>query len=174
MVRIIGTIIRTGLALIAGTLFAALGSIFGPLGSILGFIFGVASVGRIRVQRVGSDGSGVRQEWSEWRRYQEEAWRRWQEQGGWNGYGGYQDGGRQGGYQWGYPGSAAERESNYSILGVPPSATDEELKASYRNLALKYHPDRYTGRDEAERKAAEDKFKEINAAYDAIKNERGL
>lgn len=53
----------------------------------------------------------------------------------------------------------------YSILGVSPSASDDEVKKTYRKLAMKYHPDANPGD-----KAAEAKMKEINAAYDAITN----
>ena len=49
----------------------------------------------------------------------------------------------------------------YAILGVNKSATQEEIKKAYRKLALKYHPDRNPGD-----KTAEEKFKEINEAYD--------
>ena len=47
----------------------------------------------------------------------------------------------------------------YEVLGVPRSASADELKSAYRNLARKYHPD---VSDEPE---AEEKFKEINEAY---------
>ncbi len=49
----------------------------------------------------------------------------------------------------------------YRILGVPESASPEELKAAFRKLAFKYHPDTTSG----DRKQAEEKFKEINEAY---------
>lgn len=53
----------------------------------------------------------------------------------------------------------------YEVLGVSRNATDEEIKKAYRALAKKYHPDVNPGD-----KNAEAKMKEINAAYDAIKN----
>ena len=54
----------------------------------------------------------------------------------------------------------------YMTLGVSRDATDEEIKKAYRALARKYHPDNYAGSDLAD--VAEEKMKEINAAYDMI------
>ena len=59
----------------------------------------------------------------------------------------------------------------YEVLGIPPSATDEEVKEAYRNLARKYHPDNYSA-DNPLADLATEKMKEINEAYEAIKNER--
>ena len=53
----------------------------------------------------------------------------------------------------------------YQVLGVSRSASDEEIKAAYRKLAQQYHPDLHPGDA-----AAAQKMKEINAAYDQIKN----
>ena len=58
----------------------------------------------------------------------------------------------------------------YKILGVSPTATDDEVKAAYRALARKYHPDKYRDSDLAE--MAEEKMKEINAAYDEVQKIR--
>ena len=54
-------------------------------------------------------------------------------------------------------------EDLYSILEVSKTATQDEIKASYKKLARKYHPDLHPGD-----KAAEEKFKQINAAYDVL------
>lgn len=58
----------------------------------------------------------------------------------------------------------------YSVLGVPRTASDEEIKKAYRDLARKYHPDNYYGSDLAD--LASEKMKEINEAYDTIKTQR--
>ena len=55
----------------------------------------------------------------------------------------------------------------YSILGITSSATDEEVKNAYRNLARKYHPDNYDD-DNPLKDLANEKMQEINAAYDEI------
>jgi len=53
----------------------------------------------------------------------------------------------------------------YAVLGVAKTATDDEIKKSYRKLAMQFHPDRNNGSREAE-----EKFKEITEAYDVLRD----
>ena len=62
----------------------------------------------------------------------------------------------------------------YTILGIDPSATDDEVKKAYREMAKKNHPDKVSYLGDDVRKAAEKKFQEINDAYDRIKKQRGM
>lgn len=60
----------------------------------------------------------------------------------------------------------------YSVLGVSPSASDEEIKKAYRELVRKYHPDNYHNNPLSD--LAQEKMKEINEAYDQLtKNRNG-
>ena len=52
----------------------------------------------------------------------------------------------------------------YDILGVPRTATNDEVKKAYRTLCKKYHPDSYVDNPLAD--LAEEKFKEVQAAYE--------
>ena len=56
----------------------------------------------------------------------------------------------------------------YAILGLQPNATAEEVKQAYRNMAKKYHPDRVITEDAAIKKGAEEKFKQVQEAYELI------
>ena len=56
----------------------------------------------------------------------------------------------------------SSKRDYYEILGVGKNATDEEIKKAFRKLALEFHPDRNKS------KGAEDKFKEINEAYQVL------
>lgn len=62
----------------------------------------------------------------------------------------------------------------YKVLEIDPSATDEEVRAAYRRLALKHHPDRVATLGEDIRKAAEEKFQHINNAKERIYKARGM
>lgn len=65
------------------------------------------------------------------------------------------------------------KKDYYEILGVSKNASKEELKKAYRKLALKYHPDksRHTSTSSAQAKEDEAKFKEVNEAYNTLKDE---
>lgn len=58
----------------------------------------------------------------------------------------------------------------YSVLGVSPNASDDEIKKAYRELARKYHPDNYQNNPLAD--LAEEKMKAINEAYELIQKQR--
>src|SRR5215510_14802744 len=53
----------------------------------------------------------------------------------------------------------------YAVLGVTRTASDDDIKKSYRKLAMTYHPDRNNGSKEAE-----ERFKEITEAYDVLRD----
>ena len=67
-----------------------------------------------------------------------------------------------------------ETDSSYKILEIEPTATDEDVKKSYRRMAMKYHPDRVSHLGEEFRKTADEKFKKVNEAYEKIKKERNM
>ena len=60
-----------------------------------------------------------------------------------------------------------EYQDYYKILGVERNADAQEIKRAYRKLAMKFHPDRNPGNKEAE-----EKFKEINEAYQVLSDSR--
>ena len=67
-----------------------------------------------------------------------------------------------------------DADSAYSVLGISPSATDEEVKNAYRRMAMKNHPDKVATLGPEVQKAAEEKFRKIQEAYETIKKERGM
>lgn len=62
----------------------------------------------------------------------------------------------------------------YKVLEIDSSATDDEVKKAYRKLALKHHPDKVATLGEDIKKAAEEKFQQINNAKDIIFKARGM
>ena len=65
-------------------------------------------------------------------------------------------------------------DSYYKILEISPDATNDEVKKAYRRMAVKHHPDKVASLGEDVQKAAEEKFKAISQAYEAICRERGI
>lgn len=65
-------------------------------------------------------------------------------------------------------------DNAYKILEISPSATDSEVKKAYRAMAKKYHPDKLQTDDAALKKGAQEKFQQVQAAYETIQKERGL
>jgi len=65
-------------------------------------------------------------------------------------------------------------DNSYKILEIEKTATDNEVKKAYRTMAKKYHPDRVITENEAIKKGAEEKFKQVQKAYEQIQSERGL
>ncbi len=70
--------------------------------------------------------------------------------------------------------SASSLDDAYKVLGIAPTATNDEVKAAYRKMALKHHPDKVAALGEDVRRAAEKKFQEINDAKDRIYKARGI
>ena len=67
-----------------------------------------------------------------------------------------------------------EADSAYTVLEISPSATDDEVRAAYRRMAMKYHPDRVSTLGPEVQKSAEEKFKQVQDAYATIKKQRGI
>lgn len=67
-----------------------------------------------------------------------------------------------------------EPDGAYKILEIERTATVSEIKAAYRNMVKKYHPDKLQHMDEAYKKGAEDKFRKVQEAYERLQKERGF
>ena len=65
-------------------------------------------------------------------------------------------------------------ESSFEILGLTRDASDDEVKKSYRKMALKYHPDKVSYLGEDVQEAAKEKFQNLSDAFEKIKKERGF
>ena len=64
--------------------------------------------------------------------------------------------------------------SDYKILGVTATATDDEVKKAYRKMAISHHPDKVASMGEEYQKGAQEKFMKIQEAYENIKKTRGF
>jgi hypothetical protein len=68
----------------------------------------------------------------------------------------------------------ADARDPYRVLGLSPDATDADIHRAYRQLAAQYHPDKVAHLGEEFRRLAETRFKEIQAAYQELKQRRGI
>ena len=66
------------------------------------------------------------------------------------------------------------KENAYKILEIDKSATVDEIKKAYRKMAKKYHPDRLAHLGKEHQKGAEEKFRQVQEAYETLQNERGF
>lgn len=64
--------------------------------------------------------------------------------------------------------------SDYEILEIEISVSDEEIKKAYRKMAVKFHPDKVAALGEEVQKAAKEKFQKVQQAYENIKKQRGF
>jgi DnaJ like chaperone protein len=65
-------------------------------------------------------------------------------------------------------------DSDYKVLGIEASAADDEVKKAYRQMAIKFHPDKVANMGEEFQKGAKEKFQKIQDSYEAIKKSRGF
>jgi len=63
-------------------------------------------------------------------------------------------------------------DNAYKILEVEPNASENEIKSAYRKMVKKYHPDKLRGQDPAMIKGAEEKFREVQKAYETLMNKK--
>ena len=86
-----------------------------------------------------------------------------------------------GGSSGNYSGGSSSRTTSgisldaaYAILEISRTATDDEVKSAYRRMAMKHHPDKVATLGPDVQKAAEEKFRKIQQAYETIKQQRGM
>jgi DnaJ like chaperone protein len=64
--------------------------------------------------------------------------------------------------------------SDYKVLGIESTASEDEIKKAYRQMAVRYHPDKVAQLGEEYQKGAKEKFQKIQEAYENIKKQRGI
>ena len=67
-----------------------------------------------------------------------------------------------------------DTDSAYAVLEISPSASNDDVKSAYRRMAMKKHPDKVATLGPEVQKAAEEKFRQIQEAYETIKRQRGI
>lgn len=67
-----------------------------------------------------------------------------------------------------------DTDSDYKILEIERSASDEDVKKAYRKMAVKFHPDKLAALGEEVQKAGKEKFQKVLEAYENIKKQRGM
>jgi DnaJ like chaperone protein len=67
-----------------------------------------------------------------------------------------------------------EVNNSYKILEIEKSASNDAVKAAYRRMVKKHHPDKLRHLGEEHMKGAEEKFRQIQKAYEQIQKERGM
>ncbi|MBP3751188.1 MAG: DnaJ domain-containing protein, partial [Pyramidobacter sp.] len=66
-------------------------------------------------------------------------------------------------------------KSAYEVFGLPRSASDDEIRARYRELISKYHPDKFAGLNDPEfSRLAAEKFQQVQGAYEELRRLRGM
>ncbi len=75
-----------------------------------------------------------------------------------------------------YSGTGSSKKKTYAVLGVSPSAGDEEIKRAYRKMVSEYHPDKIASKGLPDEfiSFAHEKFRDIQEAYETIRKERGF
>lgn len=67
-----------------------------------------------------------------------------------------------------------KKDYAYKILEIDKNATDDEVKKAYRKMAKKYHPDKVVHLGKEHQEGAEEKFRQVQEAYETIRKERGF
>jgi len=65
-------------------------------------------------------------------------------------------------------------DSDFKVLGINSSATEEEIKKAYRKMAIKFHPDKVAQLGDEYQKGAKEKFQDVQNAYENLKKQRGF